>query len=79
MTYDDIVAYAKQINIAFTRGDVEEMLAYAKTWQIADTKTLVWEFLDTYEGISHSRDPEFFNQLNDAEEVCNLLPTIKTI
>jgi hypothetical protein len=60
MTYDDIVAYAKQIDIALTRGDVEEMLEYADEWEIVDTKTLVWEFLDTYEGISHTRDPEFF-------------------
>lgn len=60
MTYDDIVAYAKQIDIALTRGDVDEMLKYADEWQIVDTKTLVWEFLDTYEGISHTRDPEFF-------------------
>jgi hypothetical protein len=59
MTHDDIVAYAKQIDIALTRGDVEEMLEYADEWEIVDTKTLVWEFLDTYEGISHTRDPEF--------------------
>jgi hypothetical protein len=60
MTHDDIVAYAKQIDIALTRGDVEEMLEYADEWEIVDTKALVWEFLDTYEGISHTRDPEFF-------------------
>jgi hypothetical protein len=60
MTYNDIVAYAKQIDIALTRGDVEEMLEYADEWEIVDTKTLVWEFLDTYEGISHTRDPELF-------------------
>ena len=57
---DDIVDYGKHIDIAFTTGDVEEMLAYAKEWEIVDTKTLVWEFLDTYEGMSHTRDPEFF-------------------
>jgi DNA polymerase III alpha subunit (gram-positive type) len=57
---DAIVAYGKHIDIAFTKGDVEEMLAYAKEWEVVDTKTLVWEFLDTYEGISHTRDPEFF-------------------
>ena len=60
MTYNDIVAYAKQIDIALTRGDVEEMLEYADEWEIVDTKTLVWEFLDTYEGISHTRDLDLF-------------------
>jgi hypothetical protein len=60
MTYNDIVAYAKQIEIALTRGDVEEMLEYADEWEIVDTKTLVWEFLDTYEGISHTRDLDLF-------------------
>jgi hypothetical protein len=62
---DAIVAYGKHIDIPFTEGDVEEMLAYAKEWEIVDTKTLVWEFLDAYEGISHTRDPEFFK--NDKE------------
>jgi hypothetical protein len=60
MTYNDIVTYAKQIEIALTRGDVEEMLEYADEWEIVDTKTLVWEFLDTYEGISHTRDLDLF-------------------
>jgi hypothetical protein len=60
MTYDDIEQYAKKIDIALTKGDIEEMLEYAGEWEIVDTKTLVWEFLDAYEGISHTRDPEFF-------------------
>lgn len=55
-----IVAYGKHIDINFTKEDVDKMLAYAEHWEIADTKTLVWEFLDAYEGISHTRDPEFF-------------------
>ena len=62
-----IVDYGKYIDITFTESDVDKMLAYAKHWEIADTKTLVWEFLDAYEGISHSRDPEFFNLSNDTE------------
>ena len=60
MTYDDIEQYAKKIDIALTKGDIEEMLEYAGEWEIVDTKTLVWEFLDAYEGICHTRDPEFF-------------------
>ena len=60
MTYNDIELYAKKIGIALTKGDIEEMLEYADEWEIVDTKTLVWEFLDAYEGISHTRDSEFF-------------------
>ena len=59
-TFENIEQYAKKIDIAFTKGDIEEMLEYADEWEIVDTKTLVWEFLDAYEGISHDRDPEFF-------------------
>jgi hypothetical protein len=29
-------------------------------FEIVDYKTAVWDYLDAYEGISHSRDPEFF-------------------
>ena len=59
-TFENIEQYAKKIDIALTKGDIEEMLEYADEWEIVDTKTLVWEFLDAYEGISHTRDPEFF-------------------
>jgi hypothetical protein len=59
-TFENIEQYAKKIDIAFTKSDIEEMLEYADKWEIVDTKTLVWEFLDAYEGISHDRDPEFF-------------------
>lgn len=60
MTYDDVVAYAKKINISFTRGDVELILEWAQEDKQDDVRYPVWEYLDTYEGISHVRDPEFF-------------------
>lgn len=68
MTYDDIVQYAKQIDIALTRGDVLEIIEYANEWEIVDTKTAVWEFLDQYEGISHTRDLEFWPNGDDDDD-----------
>jgi len=69
MTYDDVVAYAKKINIAFTRGDVELILSWAHDDLETDVRYSVWEYLDTYEGISHARDPEFFaDEYSDTEE-----------
>jgi hypothetical protein len=60
MTYDDVLAYASKIGIAFTRGDVEQILEWAREDNETDVRYPVWEFLDTYEGISHARDPEWF-------------------
>lgn len=60
MTYDDVVAYAKKINITFTRDDIELILEWAQADKETDVRYPVWEYLDTYEGISHTRDPEFF-------------------
>lgn len=62
MTYDDITAYASKIGIAFTRGDVEQILRWAREDNQDDLRCTVWEFLDTYEGISHSRDPDFWSE-----------------
>jgi hypothetical protein len=62
MTYDDVVAYASKIGIAFTRGDVEQILRWAREDGQTDLRATVWEYLDAYEGISHARDYEFWNE-----------------
>ena len=69
MTYDDVVAYAKKIGVAFTRGDVELILSWAQEDGETDVRYPVWEYLDTYEGISHCADPEFFaDEFADLED-----------
>lgn len=69
MTYDNVVQYAKKIGVAFTRGDVELILEWAREDGETDVRYPVWEYLDTYEGISHARDPEFFaDEYSDTEE-----------
>lgn len=69
MTYDDVTEYAKKIGISFTRGDVEEILEWAREDNETDIRYTVWEWLDTFEGISHRADPEFFaDEYSDTEE-----------
>lgn len=69
ITYDDVVAYASKIGIAFTRGDVEEILQWAQEDKETDVRYPVWEWLDTFEGISHTRDPEFFADEYQDDEI----------
>ena len=68
MTYDDVMAYASKIGIAFTRGDIEEILEWAHDDQQTDVRYTVWEYLDMYEGISHTRDLEFFPNGDDEND-----------
>ncbi len=63
--YDDVVAYASKIGIAFTRGDVEQILEWAHNDKETDVRWPVWEFLDSFEGISHTRDLEFWPNGDD--------------
>lgn len=65
MTYDDIIKYGKHIDIAFSKEDAQEIIDYADEWEIVDTRTAVWEFLDAYEGICHTRDLEFWGDRED--------------
>jgi hypothetical protein len=65
MTYDDIVAYASKIGIAFTRGDVEDIMQRADEDRHTDHRLAVWDYLDEYEGISHTRDLELFPNGDD--------------
>lgn len=68
ITYDDVVAYANKIGISFTRGDVEEILEWAHDDKQTDVRWTVWEYLDMYEGISHTRDLEFWPNGDDDDE-----------
>ena len=58
--YDIIEDYAKQINISFTRGDIEDILHEAKRTGTTDLRYAVWDFLDEYEGISRTLDLDLF-------------------
>lgn len=66
--YDDVVKYASKLGISFTRGDVEEILEWAHDDKQTDVRWTVWEYLDMYEGISHTRDLEFWPNGDDDDE-----------
>ena len=59
-TIENIKQYTDYLGLTCDFQACKDIFDYSNEWEIADTKTAVWEFLDTFEGISHSRDPEFF-------------------
>ena len=73
--YQTIEAYAKKINIAFTCGDIEEIIQRAQQDGITDLRYAVWDWLDEFEGISHTHDLELFpcGDDDDANEEYALL------
>ena len=57
---EHIKKYTENLNLTFTIDDCKALLHHMAEFEIVDYKTAVWDYLDAYEGISHSRDPEFF-------------------
>jgi len=62
-----ILEYAKKIGITFQQRDVEEILEFAKLDNETDLRWSVWDYLDEYEGISHTRDLDLFPNGDDDE------------
>jgi hypothetical protein len=60
LTFESVEEYTKWLGLTCTKEDCQAIVDYSNEFEIADTKTAVWEFLDQFEGICHSRDPEFF-------------------
>lgn len=65
--YETIEQYGKKIGVAFTRGDIEEIIDNAQQDGITDLRWAVWDWLDQFEGISHTRDLELFPYGDDDE------------
>jgi hypothetical protein len=57
---EHIKQYTEKLNLTFTIDDCKALLHHMAEYEIVDYKTAVWDYLDAYEGISHSHDPEFF-------------------
>jgi hypothetical protein len=57
---EQVQQYTKKLNLTFTVDDCKALLRHMDEFEIVDWKTAVWDYLDAYEGISHSRDPVFF-------------------
>jgi hypothetical protein len=62
MTPNEIKQYTDQLGLTCDQEACESILEVANEWGIADVKDAVWEFMDFYEGISHSRDLEYWSQ-----------------
>jgi hypothetical protein len=59
-TLKNIREYTEHLGLTCDLKACQDILDYSNEWEIADTKTAVWEFLDTFEGIAHSADLDFF-------------------
>lgn len=62
MTRDDVIKYAETLGVNLQPDDVALILEWAREDQEQDIRFTVWEYLDTYEGISHTRDLEFWGE-----------------
>jgi hypothetical protein len=60
MDIAQIKAYTDKLNLTCDEQACKDILDYANEFEIVDIKTAVWEFLDTFEGIAHSADPEYW-------------------
>jgi hypothetical protein len=60
-----VLDYAEKLGIDFDPADVDEILEWAHDDQQTDVRRTVWEYLDMYEGISHTRDLEFWPNGDD--------------
>lgn len=57
---EHIKQYTEKLNLTFTIDDCKALLHHMAEFEIVDYKTAVWDYLDAYEGISHTRDPEYW-------------------
>lgn len=60
MTNNDILIYATRLNVYLTIADCEEIRGRAQADGIKDCRAAVWDYLDEFEGIAHSRDQDYW-------------------
>jgi len=60
MDIQQIKQYTDKLSLSCDAKACQDILDYANEFEIVDLKTAVWEFLDTFEGIAHSVDPEYW-------------------
>lgn len=65
---DDVLKYADKLGLTLADEDVAEILEWAQDDAQQDIRWTVWEYLDMYEGISHTRDLELFPNGDDDDE-----------
>ena len=67
MTLTEIKQYTDQLGLTCDQEACESILESANEWGITNTKDAVWAFMDFYEGISHSRYPEYWAQRGEED------------
>jgi len=60
MNLTEIKQYTDSLELTCSTQDCEDILKEAIELGITDVKDAVWTFLDTYEGISHSWDANYW-------------------
>jgi hypothetical protein len=61
-----VMEYTKKLGLTFDWDGCVEV--YKEALEGESVKSAVWYYLDTYEGIAHSRDPEFWKDREEEEE-----------
>lgn len=56
----EIKNYTEKLGLIFSSDDVTEVIKEAELYGITEPKEAVWHFLDEFEGVAHSLDPEYW-------------------
>jgi len=62
----EVMEYTKKLGLTFDWDECAQV--WVEALEGESVKSAVWYYLDTYEGIAHSRDPEFWKE---EEEECD--------
>ena len=65
ITLQLIKDYTKYLNLTCDDEACQDILDFGNAIGATDYKDAVWEFLDEFEGIAHSADPEYWGPDHD--------------
>ena len=60
MTNDELLAYAARLDICLTLADCQGIRHHAAEYGLTDYRAALWDYLDAFEGIAHSRDADYW-------------------
>lgn len=60
MTDIELITYAARLDISLSLADCEEIRQRAREDGESDYRAALWDYLDEFEGIAHSRDCEYW-------------------
>lgn len=62
MNIAQVKGYTDKLGLSFSAEDCVQVIELAKVYGVTDYKMAVWDYLDEFEGIAHSRDPEYWSR-----------------